>query len=306
MELDECDRLFTKFEAASSFSERCFALEPVFDKYELINVEFGRGGIFWRARSIEDHKRHAPGEMSYPPVEKTKAGRLNDPNAPCLYTATTVETALHEIGAKEGDLVQLVGYRVLVEKPLRIALVGELLHVYKMGYMRHFGEDPGGTIKKILNSHNVNTAKRLIYIDTYLSQTMADTEARSIEYVKSRSIASMIYRMHEIDGIIYPSVRDNFGMNLTLRANVADEKVHPVTCILVRVGKIRRHGFIEYETLEDVERIDEENKFVWKTARAYPHRRFFNLSKEEYEFVLRHRGNPEGFEEMLSLYNTKR
>lgn len=306
MHLDDCDRYFSQFENANSLAERCFSLGPILDNYQLINVEFGRGRIFWRARHCQPNNLHCPNQMSYPPAEITRAGRLNDPNDPCLYTATMIETALHEIGAKEDDHVQLVGYRALAETPLRVALVGELLHVYKMGYIRYFGEDPDSTIKKLLNSFDVNTAKRIIYIDTYLSQTMSDVEARASDYVRSRAVSAMIYRMQEVDGIIYPSVRDILGMNLTLRSESADHKTHPVSCILVKVGRVRRHGFLEYEVLKDVERIDENGEFVWKPVLPYPRRRFFNLSKEEYELGKSRGGDPNAYGDMLSMYNPRR
>ena len=89
----------------------CHALQPLFDQYEVVSIELNRGSVFWRARFTEQSPWPSVAQMGYLPAEHTKPGRLNDENTPCLYAATREETALQEIGAKENDLVQLVGFR---------------------------------------------------------------------------------------------------------------------------------------------------------------------------------------------------
>src|SRR5438045_9114240 len=106
MPLDECDRLFSEVHAASGPAAICHALQPLFEQYDLISIELNRGSVFWRARFASHEAWPSVAQMSYPPAEHTRPGRLNDERTPCLYAATKEETALHEIGAKEGDLVQ--------------------------------------------------------------------------------------------------------------------------------------------------------------------------------------------------------
>jgi len=284
MNFDECDKLFRLIEQASSPAEVCHGLQPLFNYYKLMNIELGRGDTFWRARFSQAEPWKTINDMSYPPAEYViSSGRLNDSHIPCLYAATQIETALHEIGVKENDLVQVVGFRVKNETPIRIARVGELLHVNKTGYLRLTGNDPDGTTQRYLNSLGPDRGRRVLYIDAFLSDILSDVKAREIDYIRSRAVASMVYRNPKTDGIIFPSVKDNLGMNISLHAKAVDTKIHPVSCQQVRIIRIHLFGFIEYEVIKEVVRITEDGEFVWADPLPSPQRRYFNLTKEEYE-----------------------
>jgi RES domain-containing protein len=299
MNLEECDYIFAQVLGASSPSAVCHALQPLFDHYEVINIELNRGIVFWRARLTEEKPWAAVAEMGYPPAKYAKPGRLNDENTPCLYAATREETALQEIGAKENDLVQLVGFRAKLETPIRIAVIGELFHVYKTGYLRLTGNDPGRSISRYLNSQEADCARRLLYIDAFLSHLLADAEAKNSGYVRSRALASMVYRNSDIEGIMFPSVRDRLGMNIALQRTPSDTKIHAVCCLHVRVTRVRGFGFIEYEVIGETERTTTDGKFVWVRPLLQPRRRFFNLTKEEYEAAMRSANDSSAFMNLL-------
>jgi hypothetical protein len=305
MNLDECDRIFAQVLGAVSPPSVCHELQPLFDYYEVINLELNRSSIFWRARFTENRPWSTVAEMGYPPAKYTKPGRLNDENTPCFYAATREETALQEIGAKENDLVQLVGFRAKLETPLRIAVIGELLHVYKTGYLRLTGSDPGSAMSRYLNEQGVERGRRLLYIDAFLSHLLADAEARNLDYVRSRALASMVYRNSYIEGIIFPSVRDWLGMNIALQPIPADQKIHAVCCLHVRVTRVRAYGFIEYEVIREAERITNDGAFVWMNPRSPYRRHFFNLTKDEYEAAQRVANDPSGLANVMSLYNNE-
>lgn len=306
MNLDQCDRAFAQVRAESSPSAICHALQPLFDLYEVISIELNRGSVFWRARLTEQEPWKSVAKMGYPPAEHAMPGRLNDRNTPCLYAATREETALHEIEAKEGDLVQLVGFRAKLETPIRIAVIGELLHVHKTGYLRLTGSDPGMSLSQILNSEGIERGRRLLYIDAFLASLLADTEARSSAYVRSRAVASMLYRDPEIDGIIFPSVRDALGMNIALQPTPVDQKIHAVSCLHVRVTRIRAFGFVEYEVIREAVRVSPDGVFDWVEPLSPSRRRFFNLTKNEYDEAVRNANDPSAFTKVMSVYNRER
>lgn len=303
MNLDECDRIFAQVHGASSPSEVCHALEVLFEHYEVVNIELNRGAVFWRARFTEESPWATVTDMGSPPTEYAKLGRLNDENTPCLYAATREETALLEIGAKENDLVQLVGFRAKLETPIRIAVIGELLHVHKTGYLRLTGSDPGRSMNRYLNSQGVERGRRLLYIDAFLSHLLADAEAKNSGYIRSRAVASMVYRNTDIDGIMFPSIRDALGMNIALRPTPADLKTHAVCCLHVRVTRVRAFGFIEYEVIGEAERVTTDGMFAWVKPLPPPQRRFFNLTKEEYEAAMRNADDPNAFMNAMSVYS---
>jgi hypothetical protein len=93
----------------------------------------------------------------------------------------------------------------------------------------------------------------------------------------------MIYRNTEVDGIFPPSVRDTLGMNLALKPSSFGLKVHPVCCIHARVNKLRSFGFVDYDVLQDVEQITDEGELIWLDPQEKSIRRYFNLTKEEYD-----------------------
>ena len=61
-------------------------LRIVLEYYGIINYKLGYSGPLWRARkcAFSDGFKNIK-ELYYPPRELTKAGRLNEPNAPLLY-----------------------------------------------------------------------------------------------------------------------------------------------------------------------------------------------------------------------------
>ncbi|MCK5230327.1 MAG: RES family NAD+ phosphorylase, partial [Desulfobulbaceae bacterium] len=222
----------------------------------MIQIELTRSTVFWRARFTEKYPWPTLSEMSYPNENNAKAGRLNHTNEPCLYAATREETAILEIGAPEESLIQLIGYRVMLETPIRIAVIGELLHVEKRGYLRITGNDPGLTVHRYLGSQSRDHGLRLLYIDAFLSQLLADPDADKTNYIRSQAVASMVYRRKAIDGIMFPSVQDQLGMNIALRPSATDSKIHAVCCLHIKIKRIRSFGFIEFDVLREAERVN--------------------------------------------------
>lgn len=283
MTLDQCEVLFRAISNAQSLPEACLHLTRLFEYYKLVTIEIGRGNnTYWRARVAGPEPWPTIADMGYPPQHVAKCNRLNDAGSPCFYGATREVTALCEIAVDAGQYVQLAGFRVFDETPIRIAVIGELFHVYKTGYLRLVGTDPDGAINRAINSYDRPHAESLLFIDAFLASLLADASARDKDYMLSRAIAAMIYRDEKVDGIMFPSVRDNLGMNIALRAGSFDEKLHAVCCFHARIKRIRPFGFIGYEVLREVERLDDDEMPVWLDATSQSIRRHFNLSKAEF------------------------
>lgn len=281
MNLDACDQHFDSVIAATSVGEACYALAPLFELYEVMTLELHRGStVFWRAREAPEGPFRCGSDVGCAPAETAKCGRLNDAGVSCFYGATRDVTALREVDGMTGKHYQLSGFKP--HSPITVAVVGEFLHVQKTGYLRLTGSDPGRSISRLLNSLQMPEARRLLYIDAFLSDLLADPRAKQREYLLSRAVASMLYRDSSVDGIIFPSVKDPLGLNLSLRADSYYAKAHPVCSAHVRLTADRRFGFLDYEVLSEVEKM-EADEFVWKQPLGPSLRRFFNLSQEEYE-----------------------
>jgi hypothetical protein len=112
MSLDHCDLLFRDVRHSKSLAEICHTLQPIFDKYESERLTLGleRGAFFWRARICKDAEPwRTVDDMGAPPKGIAGAGRFNDPAASLFYAALKEETALAEIDARPGQIVQVIG-----------------------------------------------------------------------------------------------------------------------------------------------------------------------------------------------------
>jgi hypothetical protein len=181
-------------------------------------------------------------EVGYPPSSVARAGRLNGVGLPCLYLSAKRETALAEIGAKAGDYVHLAGFRVLADQVLRTIAIGELGHVQKTGYVRITGIDPRLTISRILNRYPFEQGLRVVYIDSYLGSILSDPDARESGYVRTQTLAKLLYSRSQAVGMFSPSVRSPLGINLAVSAQAADLLFHSAVSIVVRVKRVLRFG----------------------------------------------------------------
>lgn len=279
MTLDECERHFELVRAAASIGEVCHRLAPLLDAYSLMSVEIGRATTFWRARAAGRSPWTDTAEMCYPPGEHASLGRLNDKGSPIFYAASREETALAEIGIKSGSHVQVAGFRVRPDAPPRLLVIGELFHVYRVGYLRTFGIDPDNTFAKTLNSMNVSHARCVLYIDAFLAALLADPKASDSGYLHSRAVAMTVMSRQNVDGFFFPSVKDPLGMNFALKPDAFDKSMEMVLCTHGVVHKVREFGLLDHEVISDAV-LTHEGALAW--MQPVPGRRaFFNPTPEE-------------------------
>ncbi|WP_339665725.1 RES domain-containing protein [uncultured Pseudomonas sp.] len=304
MNLDECEYIFHQALRSSSEAEFLHAINPLFKYYEILSLEFGRGGIFWRARLIENEPYSNLSEMDYPPAELSRAGRLNDKGSPCFYISATKETALTEIDAKEGQLIQLAGFRVLNEETIRLAVIGEYANVKKNGYMHFAGQDPDMTISKMINSMPRQDALKKIYIDNFFASVLADPIASSSEYLYSRALGQAIYSRVSAGGIAFPSVKHRSGFNVSVNAEESDRAYQNVSCIVVKIGKPRKFGMIEFEIIQSAEQLDDDLNFVWMSSREPDVIGIYGMTKDEYETAAAGQNDRNGLLNMIHNFRS--
>jgi hypothetical protein len=281
MNLSALDRHFEAVGRASNSAEAQKALVPIFDAYDVMSFE-PNGITCWRARRTEGKPWAKFSEMTFPPSESATVQRLSNAGEPSLYAATRIETALIEIGACEGELIQLIGFRHLQNNGLRLALIGEFHHLMKRGYFR-ITNDPAAA-KAVINTLGKMPREQylsLLYADAFLDSLLSAKREDDPDYVRSRAVAALTYREPGLDGIAYPSVPDQHGMNVVIKPVAADKKLRSICVMLVRITRKYQFGFIEYEVTQDVERIETDGSFVWQPAQAVDRSRFFNLTKDE-------------------------
>jgi len=92
-------------------------------------------------------------------------------------------------------------------------------------------------------------------------------------------------------------------MNIALQAKPVDSKIHAVCCLHVRVNRVREFGFVEYEVVREAVRLSPESAFVWAEPLSPLRRRFFNLTKDEYDIAVQNANDPNAVIKAMSVYN---
>lgn len=287
MNIEECENLFSDAIKANSEAEFYYLIEPLFNEYEILSIELGRGSTFWRARKIDDGIYPSVADLDYPPAEFVNVGRLNDKGTPFFYISADKETALAEVDPDDGQLVQLAGFKIKNESPLIIAVVGEYSNVQKNGYMHLFGRDPDKAILKMLNGLPRKDAIKKIYIDRFFAHVLRDENACFNNYRYSRALSKAILSKNHAHGIAFPSVKDRGGFNLGIKSEPSDKCFHNISCVIARVNAKREFGLIDYEIINSATHLDKNDEFVWPDRYVSESVGVYNMSKEEFDAEMR-------------------
>jgi hypothetical protein len=283
--IDYCEDLVKSAHSASTKAQFHEAVSPLLDVYKILSFGIGRASTHWRARIIERDRYDRLADIDYPPKELVKRpGRMNGPGDPYFYVSTTAETAVAEVLPEEGQLVQVAGFRLVPDKILQLICVGEYQSVYKRGYTAFNGTDPGNTIGKILSRMSLEERQMHLFIDSFLADVISDSRARDNEYLYSRALRDLLFSRIDAHGITFPSARDAGGANFAVKPAPSDELYHNVCCMIVRVGKRRRYGPLELDSVGIATGLTSDRKhFVWSGEERPKHLVMYNMTKDEYE-----------------------
>jgi len=287
MNIEECEKLFSRAVKSASEAKFYYSIEPLFNEYEILSIELGRGSTFWRARKIDDEIYPNVDNLDYPPAKIVNVGRLNDKGTPFFYISADIETALAEVDPDDGQLVQVAGFKVKNESPLIIAVVGEYSNVQKNGYMHFVGKDPDKTILNMLNGLQRKEAIKKIYIDRFFAHVLRDENACLNNYRFSRALSQAILSKNHAHGIAFPSVKDRGGFNLGIKSQPSNECFHNVSCVIAKINAKREFGLIDYEIVNSATHIDKNGEFVWPEKYISESIGVYNMSKEEFEAEMR-------------------
>ena len=78
-------------------------------------------------------------------------------------------------------------------------------------------------------------------------------------------------------------MKDRSRFNLGVNADESDRAYHNVSCIVVKIGKPRKFGMIEFEVIKSAEQLDGDLNFVWMPSGEPDVIGIYGMTKEEYE-----------------------
>lgn len=230
--------------------------------YQPLNIQASYKQPYWRARKCESSDGYeSVREMLSPPPKITKSNRMNDSGSPLLYLSGTVETALTELNATEGEIIQVAGF--IETLPPRLLMVGEILDFFR-GVPRYTSKVEGNLRDFI---HNIPEKARtsFIYMDALAAEIFRDAKAKDRGYLHSRSLArALLKRLPELDGIAYPSIALTDAANVAIKPDSAKSMYKIGHCSVVKISRRYTYGFYEMETIKDALGQDDDGMFHWK------------------------------------------
>ena|GEM_PF-1126460 len=253
LDIDAMHKLALDIKKSGSAADVTKGLEYALQFYDTINFEFSYERAFLRARLTENAEPwKSTSELYYPPARLVKAGRLNDAGEPFLYMSMTLDTALSEVNAKEGDTVQISAYRTKENKKLRVGMIGEKFRVAKGGghFLQGKNAEPITNLINRLDALSTQLSRAYLYPDLFFDEILTDKNAAENKYLHSRILAKLILNKNkDIDGLLYHSVLNEGSKNIALPASKADELIGLEHTILVKIKKAYPYGLFLTEQI---------------------------------------------------------
>lgn len=255
-------------EIKNSKSEKFISdgLEYVLRFYDIVNFDFRYERAFLRARHLENGQPYThTSEIYYPPPHRTKPGRLNEAGFPFLYLSLTLDTALTEIGAQTGDLLQISAYRPK-GRPIKVGVIGEKFRASR-GAGGLLTREAAETLSNVVNKLEREDRKKALaylYPDLLFDEILRDAHAGQSEYLHSRILAKLIFEKLEcLDGIVYHSVASYGNKNIALPSHKADDLLGLESTILLKVKKSYSYGLHDVEFLKAPTDIRQNGDIIW-------------------------------------------
>lgn len=204
LHIDYAERLVNKIKHSESEDEVILHMKETIAHYELVNFSFNYSRPFVRARICDSGRGfNNTSEIYYPPTTLTTNGRANDKLNPCLYLSLKLETATLEIGAKEGDVVQVALFKTKNDQNIRLGMIGEKINAVK-GVGKNISEHMANEINRIVNEMSMKDrvlAMSYVYLDGFFNELLTDHNACKNDYLFSRTTIRLLHEKYDfLDG----------------------------------------------------------------------------------------------------------
>jgi hypothetical protein len=184
-----------------------------------------------------------------------------------LYVSFTTFTAMKEVGAQVGDYLQMIGYSMNKDRPLRTLILGEFTNIHKRGQGNLPG-DINAKLNDILNKMGFEPGLSFVFMDAFLSGIFADQKMAEVGYMHSRILASLLFELYpNIEAIHYPSVARGGAMNLAIKPAAADNALQIAGTSVLRIENQYDHGLYRFTVLRNAAGFSMEGSIDWKDTR---------------------------------------
>jgi hypothetical protein len=120
------------------FSSFKHYIQLVLESYQQFPVRYDHRQICFRARKCDESPVYGNVKQCLnPPGGARRFGRASRPNQEIIYSSWNIPTALDEIDAKEGDVVQVIGMNLRSSKSLLLHIIGDIERFNNSGRRLH-------------------------------------------------------------------------------------------------------------------------------------------------------------------------
>lgn len=248
-----------------SLDKQLAFVNALVDRHPIMSVDWQPDWRYRRARvlgptddptSVDDiiWNKNAP----------SKAGRANPAGYPVFYLADRVNTALAETHVQD-ETVLLGEFKIRPGNAVRVAPIGELLHIQRTGRGWMTGEY--NSISEILNACSREEAEALIITDAFLFSMLTSSKD---DYVLSSAVSvAILEKLPVVSAVAFQSTRCVGGICL---AQKTADFWSSWSVFSVRRVRARHLAMGQYELLDGhhVEGIYDDGTLAWaaETDRA--------------------------------------
>ncbi|MFK8898277.1 RES domain-containing protein [Serratia sarumanii] len=234
--------------------------------YDLINFSFAYDTPLFRARKTESGKGFtSTSDIYYPPKHLTNIGRLNEKGTPFLYLSLSLDTALTEIGAKDGDIIQASGF-MLKNNSLTLGVIGESFRSSR-GRASILDKESATIISNFIRKLSIKDRKlalSYLYTDLFFDEILRSKNAKKTNYIHSRILSRNIFNKYpNLDGLLYHSVASLASLNVALPSKKADTSIGLVDTMLLKVIKAYPYGLYDIEFIKKPKNILRNGNIIW-------------------------------------------
>lgn len=242
-------------------------LSYLLEFYDLLNFSFSYETPYFRARKTIAGKPYVyTSDTYYPPNNLTNAGRLNDKGDSFLYLSMSLDTALSEINATDGDIIQVSAY-VTKRKSLTLGVIGEFYRSSR-GSASLLDKTHSFKISNFVRELSLKDrglALSFLYTDLFFDELLRSPNAVKNEYLHSRVLSKLIIEKYPfLDGLIYHSVASEANFNLGLPNKKADSAVALTGTMLMKIKKRYPYGLYDIEAYKTPIEIKRNGDIVWE------------------------------------------
>ena len=224
---------------------------------------------------------HKVQRLLYHPDGNPHYGRANAPGKKILYASWNPDTALEEVHARPGEVIQLVTLRSRVGAKVPAFVIGDYQKFYMSGRMTYVNSGMPDLLQQKLDA-NRSEFLCSVFIDSTMSKFFRAEVRDDLKYdYKITAAFSEVW--HGRDAVLmFPSVHTVVAMNLAIPASVFENSYEVLETSVIEINGYYGHGIYDEPTvLARSPNFHKDGTIDWQATKQRQYKRHENGGLEE-------------------------